>query len=752
MSGPRRHALLMAGLLVLVSPLWAAGQEPRRTMTAVRLADQETITLDGRLDEPFWSRAVPAGHFIQIDPDNGQPATERTEVRIVFDSDSLYLGVICFDSQPDAWIGHQMRRDALIGSDDRFMCAIDTFLDGRTGYFFEMNPSGLMGDVLLGANGFNREWNGIWDARVRRSAIGWTIEIELPFRTLNFDPDNENWGINFQRTLRRKNEESIWTGWARNQGIRRMSNTGLLSGIRGASQGHGLDIKPYGVVTAQASPGRGDAAMRGDASAGIDVFYNPTPLLRANVTVNTDFAQTEVDQRQVNLTRFSLFFPERRDFFLDGATSLDFASDVGTTRGAFFLNFIRGSGAQRAVGEERVIPFFSRRIGLSADGTSQKIDVGTKLTGQIGRQDVGFLHVRTGEERGFLSEDFTVGRVKRRIFSQSYIGAIYTRRAARADAGDTADADQTVGVDMFLSTSRFRGSENLGVNAWFLRTARADVPAGNSAFGVMLDYPNDLWLSRVKVSEVQENFAPAVGFVRRSGYRRYAPELQFSPRPDRPNVRQLAFLGQLDLYTDLRNELLSREIRLTPFSIDFQTQDALAVSLSRQRERLDAPFDISDEVTLPVGGTYDFTRYRLLFQSANRRKVTVDAMFEAGGFFSGTRTEQVVELSVRPRPGLILAVTAERNGVDLPEGHVTTRLYRVNAETPFSPFIALAHNIQYDSQSQVLGWQSRFRWIIMPGSDLYVVYTHNWLDDHRFDRFATLDRRLASKVIYTYRF
>ena len=769
MSRVRRHSLLMAGLLLAVSPLGAAGQmaaplqpppQPsvqgtpdngaRRTIAAWRLAENETITLDGRLDEPVWAQAVPAGQFVQIDPDNGQPATESTEVHIAFDRDSLYLGVTCHDSDPEGWIGHQMRRDALLGSDDRFMLVIDTFLDGRSGYLFETNPSGLMGDVLLGTNGANREWNGIWDLRVRRSEIGWTVEIKIPFRTMNFDPGIDTWGINFQRTVRRKNEDSIWMGWARNQGIRRMSNTGLVTGISGVSQGRGLDIKPYGVLTSQASPGRANAATENKASAGIDLFYNPTPLLRANLTVNTDFAQTEVDQRQVNLTRFSLFFPERRDFFLDGATFLDFASDIGTSRGDFFLNFIRGSGATGPVGEERIIPFFSRRIGLSTDATSQKIDFGTKLTGQLGQQDVGFLHVRTGEERGFVSEDFTVGRVKRRLFSQSYIGAMYTRRAGGADAADVA---QTAGVDMLLSTSRFRGSENLGVNAWFLHTARPDISKGNSAFGAMIDYPNDLWLGRVKVSEVQENFDPAVGFVRRSSYRRYAPELQFSPRlPAWPNVRQVAVLGQMDLYTDLRNELLSRDIRLTPISIDFQTQDALAISVSRQRERLDAPFDIGDEVTLPMGGTYDFTRYRLLFQSANRRKIMVDTLFEGGGFFSGTRTEQAVEVSVRPRPGLILAVTAERNTVDLPEGNVTTRLYRFNAETPFSPFMALAHNIQYDSQSRVLGWQSRFRWILTPGSDLYVVYTHNWMDDSRFDRFSTLDKRLASKVLYTYRF
>ena len=394
--------LLIATVLLAGAPSAMAQQAApdnggRRSVPAVRLGDAESITLDGRLDEAVWMRAAPAADFVQIDPNNGQPATERTEVRIVFNRDALYLGVTCFDSEPDGWIGWQLGRDGPLSSDDGFMWTIDTFLDGRTGYFFEMNPSGLMADALMGLNGDNREWDGIWNARAGRSEIGWTLEIEIPFRTLNFNPDNDAWGINFQRVVRRKNEESIWTGWARNQGLRRMTNAGLLTGIRDVTQGHGLDIKPYGLVSSLASPGRGKPAMATDASAGLDLFYNPTPLLRANFTVNTDFAQTEVDQRQVNLTRYSLFFPEQRDFFLDGATFFDFASDSGGGGGNMY-------GPVERDDEERIMPFFSRRIGLSADGMPQKIDFGSKVTGQAGAQDVGLLHVRTGEDNGFSSE------------------------------------------------------------------------------------------------------------------------------------------------------------------------------------------------------------------------------------------------------------------------------------------------------------------------------------------------------------
>ena len=258
--------LLFAFCVPCLSALPALAQQPtpennaQRTVAATRLPDVSMVTLDGRLDEAFWSTLTPAADFIQIDPANGRPATERTEVRIAYDNDAFYMGVTCFDSEPDKLIGFQRRRDQGLGSDDRFMWIIDTFLDGRTGYFFEMNPSGLIADSLLGINGENRQWDGIWNGKARRSEIGWTLEIEIPFRTLNFNPNSDTWGINFQRTVRRKNEESIWNGWARNQGLRRMNNAGLVSGISNVSQGRGLDIKPYGLLVSQASPGRGGHA------------------------------------------------------------------------------------------------------------------------------------------------------------------------------------------------------------------------------------------------------------------------------------------------------------------------------------------------------------------------------------------------------------------------------------------------------------------------------------------------------------
>ncbi len=724
--------------LALAAPGAAQQAAPgRREVAAVRLAADESIALDGSLDEPAWRRAPAADGFVQQDPDNGAPATEPTEVRVLFDRHRLYLGIICHDSAPDRLLGNQMQRDQAFDADDRFRWVLDPYLDGRTGYFFEINPSGAMGDGLLGIgasggatsgeSGLNRQWDGIWMARVRRTDTGWTAEIELPFRTLNFAPGRHAWGINFQRTIRRKNEETLWTGFARNQGLLRMANAGLLTGLDDISQGIGLDVKPYVVGTAGAAPARGMPAVTGHADAGLDLFYNLTPGLRANFTLNTDFAETEVDQRRVNLTRFPLYYPEKRDFFLEGSGFFDFSREPGNA----------------------VVPFFSRRIGLDAEGNPQKIDYGVKLTGQAGAQDVGVLQVRTAREGAAAGEDFTVLRVRRRMLSQSYVGAIYTRRAARTAA---ADARQTAGVDLSLATSTFRGQENLEFSAFWLWNSNPLGTGGNQAYGLRLNYPNDLWDARVSFRELQAHYDPAIGFTPQAGYRRVNPVVRFSPRPRQDRyVRRFSFEMHLDVQADLHNALLTRKWDLTVFQVELQSGDQIQVHVIPDRERLERPFEIYEGVILPAGGVYDFTRYRVEATTATQRVVAATGLVETGEFFSGRGRQIGLTLTLRPRPGLSAALESEWNDLDLAEGHFTTTLYRAQVGTQFSPWISLGNTVQYDSVSRLLGWQSRFRWILRPGNDVYIVYTHNWQDD-RLEGWRTLDRRAASKVIYTHRF
>ena len=698
-------------------------------MTAERLTGGERVVLDGVLDEPAWTRAQPAADFIQQDPVLGGTPTERTEVRVLFDRERLYMGVTCFDSEPGRLLGNAMKRDAFLPADDRFMWTMDTFLTQQSGYFFEMNPAGLMADALMGAGGMDRAWDGIWNARVRVSDIGWTIEIEIPFRTLNFDPAAPAWGINFQRTVRRKNEENLWTGHERNQGLFRMANAGLLVGLTDITQGHGLDIKPYLASTTFDAPGAIPArAIDTDTNAGVDLVYNLTPDLRANLTVNTDFAQTEVDQRLVNLTRFPLFFPEKRDFFLDGST---------------FFRPEQMTGA--------VQPFFSRRIGLDENGQPQKIDLGAKLTGQVGAQDVGFLHVRTAEDGSAPGEDFSVMRVKRRVLAQSYIGTFFSRRHAR---GISAPDDRlTAGLDAHLETSRFRGNSNLEVSGFFVWNSNPLKTGDNRAYGAQVDYPNDRWSGRFSFTEVQANVNPAVGFTRRRGFREYNSVSRFAPRPEgHPLIRQFTFQAASDIKTGMDNRLLTRVVDVTAVRVQLHSQDSAEFHVIPNYERLERDFEISRGVVLRNGGTHTFTRYRFQAGTADRRVVSTQSSMETGSFFSGTRRELIGRLFVRPRPGVLLNLEGEWNRVELREGQFRTRVFRLVADTQFSPWIYLVNTAQFDSVSANLGWQARLRWILRPGNDLFVVYLHNWHDDAVRDRFVTMERRAATKFVYTYRF
>ncbi len=704
----------------------------QRRFTAVRLSEGESVALDGSLDEPAWARADPATDFIQLDPLNGEPATEQTEVRVVYDSGRLFISVICYDSDPEGLLGNQMLRDAAFSGDDRFMFVIDPYLDGRSGYFFEINPSGAMGDGLVNAStggtdiSVNKSWDGIWNARVEQSGVGWTIEIEIPFRTLNFDPNASAWGINFQRTVRRKNEESLWMGYGRNQSLTRMSNAGRLEGLTEISQGVGLDVRPYLVSGLSQSPGRPMAASTENTDLGADFFYNLTPSLRANFTVNTDFAETEVDQRRVNLTRFPLRFPERRDFFLEGASFFDFA--VG-----------------------RLNSFFSRRIGLTDTGAPQAINFGAKLTGQVGAQDIGFLQMQTSDEGGLAGEDFTVFRTRRQVYTQSYVGMIYTRRAQR---GGGAPDRHTVGLDFALNTSQFRGSDNLNLWGYWAWNNNPDRPRGNlggHAFGVRLAYPNDPWSTLVSYREFGEDHEPAVGFVPRVNLRRLSPQINYSPRPrQHPWIRRFSFGWDGQWIVGFDNELQSGLQTFTAFSVELHSGDSFSVDIVPRFERLTGDFDIHPGIVLPGGAAYDFTRYRFDLETASQRWIAFNSTFEAGSFLSGNRREFTTGLDLRPRNGVLLGLTGEWNRVDLAEGRFVTSVVRASADTQFNPWVSVNNNIQYDTRSRVLGWQTRFRWILRPGNDLFFVYVHNWEDD--FFEMRTLDRRAVAKLSYTHRF
>lgn len=714
-------------------PQGLQGPGTGRTVAATRLLPHEEVTLDGRLDEPVWIRAPVAEGFLQLEPVEGQTPTERTEVWVAFDADHLYVGAMLHDSDPSGIIGYERQRDQGLGADDRFMLILDTFLDGRTGYFFETNPAGLMGDGLVQNTGntrVNKAWDGIWEAQTARDAGGWSVEIRIPFRTLNFDERSAVWGINFQRTIRRKQEEIVWSGHRRNQGLLRPIHAGRLTGLTDVTQGLGLEVVPYGAAARREEVG---VASETPLDVGADLNYSVTPSLRASLTVNTDFAETEVDQRRVNLTRFPLFFPEQRAFFLENASVFDFAP----------LNGVR--------------PYFSRRIGLEENAERAiPIEYGARLAGQAGAFDLGVLHVRTGDVETRPSETFTVARVKRNFLAQSSIGFIYTRRTTGPDPDQAVAPDRhTLGTDLDLFTSKFLGDKNLQLQAFYVwhtdpEPGDTSSAADRSSRGFRVNYPNDVWQMHLSYREFGDAWDPAVGFVRRRGFRRANPVVTFSPRPDwLARVRNLEFRAYYEHLTDLDNRLLTRETGLTLLGVNYDSGDDFNIRRHFRFEQLDNPFEIHDGVRLPVG-PYTFDDWVVNLRSARHRPVSGRVRLRTGQFWSGDRSGIELAVTGRPYPGVTATAEWEHENVDLPQGVFTTDLLRLLGSWHASPWVSLDGNVQYDTITRITGLYTRLRWILRPGSDFYFVYTENW--ETIEDRFHTLSRGATTKINYTHRF
>jgi hypothetical protein len=440
------------------------------------------------------------------------------------------------------------------------------------------------------------------------------------------------------------------------------------------------------------------------------------------VSINTDFAETEVDQRQVNLTRFPLFFPEKRSFFLEGAGLFDFAREPGNA----------------------ILPFFSRRIGLDASGVPQPIDYGAKLTGQAGRVDIGVLQVRTRDSGNVSGEHFTVVRSRQRFWRQSFVGAMLTSRN-----GD-GRARQTAGVDGSLSTATFLGTQVLDVSGYYLNTTPTPGTRGGAAFGARINLPNDPINARFAVREVQDGYDPAVGFVERRGYRLVQPGLRYIVHTERhPVIRRFSFEGDVASFYALDGPLETRRTDLQLVRVDLQATDILEFHLLPLYERLPRDFEIFPGVRLPAGGEYHFLRRAFAAQTGSQRALSANVRYEDGEFYSGRRRQVVGTVSVRPRSGWLINVGGDYNDIALAEGRFTTRVWNADVNTQLNPFVSFVNRVQFDTITRQLGWQSRFRWITKPGNDVFFVYTRNWIDAAALE---TLDHRASLKLVRTLRF
>ena len=726
-------------LLTIFFGLKAKSDNKKKSIEAFSI-EKEDIKLDGKLDESFWNSISGISDFLVQEPIEGGIPTENTVIKIAYDNKYLYIGAIFYDSDPEGIKAFKMRKDAPLNTDDRFMWILDTYLDGRNAYFFEINPRGLMGDGLLSigqGRSLNKDWDGIWRPWTHIGDYGWSAEIRIPFHTLNFDPKISSWGINFQRTIRRKNEEILWTGHKRNQGIFRPQDAGLLIGLENISQGLGLELVGYGKAEAsKVEKDLGEGYIKnGNIDAGLDINYNITPGLKASLTLNTDFAETEVDDRQINLTRFPIRFPEKRDFFLEGANIFRFAPSSG------------------------VYPYFSRRIGLQS-GNPVPISFGGRFIGKIGKVEVAAQQVRTKKTDFIDSEDFSVIRVKQNFLKESSIGILYTRRHTNKgkDFVPPLPDRNTLGVDLSLNTSTFLKNQNLQFQAFAIlhNPNSLDNTDKNvwdrSARGLRFNFPNDPWSGSLSYREFGVFYDPAVGFSRRNSFRRVEPRIRFSPILEKsPIIRELQWELSFENLMSLGWKKLTQNIRLTPLSIRFESGDEISYQFIRNFERLEYNFNIlgDNSIIIPIGN-YTNWSHQIEIETANHRKIVYELELISEGFWSGKRTEYQNNLTIRPLEGINLSFGYIYSKVNLKEGNFKTNLIRILGDFDFSPFISFSSNVQYDDISKQIGMNNRFKYTLTPGSDIYFVYNHNWIGDK--GKYKTTSMLGATKITYTQRF
>jgi hypothetical protein len=723
----------------------AAAQELGSARSADVTPTIEPIVIDGLLNEPIWTSAPTIGDLIQRQPLPGQIPTERTEVTLLRDADNLYIGVRAFDSDAGRMIGTQMARDASLTADDRIEILLDTFRDKRSAFYFATNPVGAMVDGLTFANGLlNMEWDAIWWVRTSRNSEGWSAEFAIPFKSLSFPSGRDVWGFNVARSIYRKLEDNRWSGARLQTQFLQVSEAGEIRNLGQLSQGIGLDVRPF-LAGSWLHLSRGSDQTK--RKPGLDLFYNITPSLKLTTTFNTDFGETEVDARQINLTRFSLLFPEKRAFFLEGAGVFSFASTGPEVPGG-----IPPTGAD-------VYPFFSRQIGLLA-GQEVPIDVGIKLIGTAGRNEVGVLNVRTGDlnvgnQLVADEENLFVGRLKRNFFRQSYVGVIFTEGNPVPGA-----SGRTYGADLRLATSRFLGGpRNFNVNAYAARGQNGSRSGNDWSYGFSAHYPNDKYLAQIVFRDIPENFRPALGFVQRNNVRMVRAAASFNPRPR--NFLNIQQMNHDVFFTHFvrrdTNQVESWDLYVTLLDWHFNSGDNIhgVLDFNPIYERLFEPFEISPGVLLRPG-EYKFTRFRTnLFSTAAKRRLSGSATITWGDYWSGEAEQWTASVTYKAPPRFTFSLSGNQTFARLPEGHFTAKIFTSNINYAASPILAFSNLIQFDNRSNNLGWQSRVRWTLRPGSDLFFAFNQGWLyelESERNRRFRAQDSKVSAKFQYSFRF
>jgi Domain of unknown function (DUF5916) len=719
MTAMMRVSAGLAALLGLAASYAAEDEPPRKSIAVFRTNDPPV--LDGRLDDPVWQQATYVEDLhIVVSDEFGKPG-EHSRVYVAFDDDNLYFAARFWDSRPDEIVAKVLnKRDASFG-EDGFSVTLDPFDLGRAGYMFDVNPNGMRSEAIYtDPDRQNWDWEGIWDAAAQRDGEGWSAESVIPLKTLSFDPTRDAWGVNFTRWRGRDNEQFGWVSHNRTQDL---SRTGLLTGLGGLEQGHGFDVIPGLRVGMTRDYLNDDQDEFLEPS--LDVFWKITPSLVSALTVNPDFSGTTADARQVNLTRFDLFFPEQRAFFLQDADIFEFGG----------------------LEEESGIPFFSRRIGLDDDGGTLRIDAGMKMTGRAGPLNIGVLGVRQDAAMGRDSVDLFVGRIAGHVLEESSIGAIVTH--GNPDPGVD---NSLAGVDFRYLNTRLGESRVLEATAWFQKTETEGLEGDDLAYGLGVEMPNsEGWRGGAGFKTLEENYFPALGFASRTDIVSTEAEIGYTWRPSASWVRAIE-TGIGDEFTNAINGRdQSSEIELQVVAVENQSADSLTLTHYIMEERLTEPFEISDGVVIPTG-TYTFDHGCASLVTGQQRVISTETTVCDGEFYDGRIFVFETNTVWRPSAHFKIVLGGEYNDVNLPQGDFITRLVALNLDVAFSVAWSWENFIQYDNVSETIGVNSILRWIPRAGRET-VLAVNSQYEDFDGDRtFRSYTSDLTLKLSYTFRF
>jgi hypothetical protein len=716
-SGLIYRRLLAVALLACCWTKGILGAPEENTLTAVYV--DSPIVIDGILDEREWTLAPAAADFTQKEPREGQPATEPTEVRLLYDDENLYIGVYCFDSAgPGGLIVTDLRRDYAPNAGDHFSVVLDTFDDNRNAFVFSTNPGGAFREGQMGGDGktANFDWDAIWWVKSKITELGWQFEMAIPFKTLRFrDNERQVWGVNFYRKIRRKNEDTYWSPIPRPYGVSRISLAGELEGISGMRQGRNLYIKPYLSTPVERREGDDVDFV---PEVGFDVKYGLTPGLTLDLTVNTDFAQVEADEQQINLTRFSLFFPEKREFFLENANIFQFGKQVRGFRSS-----------------QDIIPFFSRRIGIE-NGQVVPILGGVRLSGTAGSYRLGFLSMQTDNFEETPSTNFSVARVRRDILLNSDIGAIFINKQVNSE-----EFNRTYGVDTNLNFFRY-----LNIASFLLKTDTSGIQGKDGTADLSVNWTDRLLNIKAEYLTIQDNFNPEVGFAPRTGIRKSTGEFTVRPRPGEaiPWIREFRPSVSVEYITDQENVLETRRSDQN-ISVSFEDSSNLWFTRRERFERLDEPFEIREGQEIAVGD-YQFTEYSTSFSTNRSRMFSGGATLRTGDFFDGDKDSYQMNFNFHPGQ-LGAEVSWSYDDVNLPSGDFTTSLVTSRWRYSFNPSMFMNALIQYNSTIKEFSSNIRFNFIYKPLSDLFLVY-----NERRSTTGEVVERAFIAKLTYVFDF